>query len=110
MQPELRAIQKDSPAWLFFVRVSFIVSTVAMTIGIYFLPVEIWIKGYLALGLYFTIASSLTLSKTLRDEHEATKFLNKLSEAQTEKLLVDYDLGTNQKKTLLKGDRSVTFE
>ena len=37
------------------------------------MPVELWIKGYLIMGLFFTIGSSFTLSKMIRDRHEAER-------------------------------------
>jgi hypothetical protein len=91
-QQPVTEIQKDSPAWLFFVRTTFAVSTFAMTMGIWFLPVDLWIKGYMAIGLYFTIGSTITLSKSLRDEHESNRLIHKLSEAKTGKILTDYEL------------------
>jgi hypothetical protein len=81
-------IQQDSSAWQFFARLSFGVSLLATTLGIYYMPLDIWIKGYLAMGLYFTVASAFTLSKTMRDEHEASKLVKKLGEAKTEKMLL----------------------
>ena len=62
-----------------------------MTIGIFYLPAEIWVKGYLAMGVLFTVGSTFTLAKTLRDEHEAKKLINKISEVKTERMLKDYE-------------------
>ena len=84
-------IQRDSASWIFFVKISFVVSVLALSLGIYFMPVELWVKGYMAMGSLFTIGSSITLSKTLRDEHEANKLINKISEAKTERILKTYD-------------------
>lgn len=87
-------IQRDSSSWLFFVKTSFALSIASMLLGIYFLPAELWVKGYMGMGLLFTVGSSITLSKTLRDDHEAKKLINKLSEAKTEKLLSTYEKDT----------------
>jgi len=87
-------VQKDSAAWLFFVRLTFFVSVVATSIGIFFLPVDFWIKGYLGIGLYFAVASTITLSKTVRDAHESDQLINKINDARTEKILSDYELKT----------------
>ena len=84
-------IQRDSASWQFFVRTSFAVSVIALTIGIYFLPAIAWIKGYLAMGALFAIGSSFTLAKTVRDEHEAKKLINKISEVKTERILKDFE-------------------
>lgn len=83
-------IQRDSAAWLFFVRASFVLSVVAVGIGIFYVPAPAWVKGYLGMGMLFLTGSAFTLAKTLRDDHEATKLINKISDAKTEKLLKDY--------------------
>ena len=84
-------LQRDSAAWIFFVKTSFVVSVIALSVGIYFMPAELWVKGYMAMGSLFTIGSSITLSKTMRDEHEAKKLINKISEAKTERILKTFD-------------------
>ncbi len=83
-------IQKDSAAWLFFVKITFLSALTAMACGIFFMPCELWVKGYMTMGTLFTVGSSITLSKTLRDEHEANKIVNKISDVKTEKILKEY--------------------
>ena len=83
--------QRDSAAWLFFVRAAFGISLASTITGLLYLPVDLWVKGYMAMGLFFTIGSTITLSKTLRDEHEAKRLLNRIAEAKTSKLLKEYD-------------------
>jgi hypothetical protein len=46
----------------------------------------------MAIGLYFTVSSTLILAKTIRDAHEASKLINKISDARTEKMLKDFEL------------------
>lgn len=60
----------STAAWKFQVWVSFAVSASAMTLGILYLPVDLWTKGFFAMGLLFTIGSCFSLAKTIRDEHE----------------------------------------
>jgi hypothetical protein len=83
--------QQNTPAWLFFAKASFALSVAATGAGIFFVPAAVWVKGYLAMGLLYVMGSSFILSKTLRDDFEAQKLVNRLSEAQTEKLLKEYD-------------------
>lgn len=85
-------LTQDTPAWRTFVCVSFAIALGLMVIGICLLPVALWIRGYLAMGLFFTVSSTLTLSKTLRDQHEASKIVNRISEARTERILKEFDL------------------
>jgi hypothetical protein len=84
--------QKDTPAWIFFVWASFVISTTLMGFGILFAPVEFWVKGYLGMGMFFTIAAAFTLAKTVRDNAEAQKLVNRMVDAKTEKILSEYEL------------------
>ncbi|MFC4427538.1 YiaA/YiaB family inner membrane protein [Deinococcus navajonensis] len=81
----------DSPAWMSFIWISFTVSMTLMIIGIYYLPVDWWIRGYLYMGTLFLTASTLTLSKALRDRHEHDRMINRLKSARTEQVLSKYE-------------------
>lgn len=83
-------IQTNSAGWLFFVKASFALALLGVTLGVYFLPAEPWVRGYLGIAILFAIGSAFTLAKTIRDEHEAQRLINRISEAQTEKILKDY--------------------
>ena len=63
-----------------------------MSIGIYQLPTELWVKGYMTMGLFFCVGSSFTLAKTVRDNHESRKLINRVTEVKTERMLQDYEL------------------
>lgn len=88
---EIHAVRRDSAAWLFFVRVSFVVALVANSLGVAYLPVDPWVRAYLGIGLLFLVGATITMAKTLRDEHEAKMLLNRITEARTSKLLRDYE-------------------
>jgi hypothetical protein len=88
---EINAVRRDSAAWLFFVRVSFVVALVANGLGVAYLPVDPWMRAYLGIGELFLVGSTITMSKALRDEHEAKTLLNRITEARTTKLLRDYE-------------------
>lgn len=81
---------KDTSAWIFQTWASFLVAIVASGIGIAYLPVDIWIRGFLGMGFLFSIGSAFTLAKTIRDNHEATKLHNRLKEAKTEKIIREF--------------------
>ncbi len=87
-QPKL---YQDSTGWLFFVWASFAISVVLTCVGIYHMPAELWVKGYLIMGLFFSLGSSFTLAKTMRDNHESNKLINRISEAKTEKLMQEFE-------------------
>ncbi len=83
--------QKDTPAWIFQVWFSFLLAVSVTSVGIAYLPVDSWIKGFMGMGLTFSIGSSFTLAKTIRDNHEAGKMLSRVDEARLEKLLAEHD-------------------
>lgn len=84
-------VRLDTPAWIFQTWASFILSMTVTGIGIYYLPVDLWIRAFMAMGMLFTVASSFTLAKTVRDNHEAERLVNRVKEAKAEKLLREYE-------------------
>lgn len=79
--------QKDSTAWIIQTWAAFILSVGMTTTGIVNLPVDGWVKGFMGMGLAFSVGSTFTLAKTQRDLHEATKLTSKIEEAKVEQLL-----------------------
>lgn len=79
--------QKDSAAWIFQIWAAFIFAISMTTVGIVNLPVDGWVKGFMGMGLAFSVGSTFTLAKTTRDLHEARKLSAKIDDAQVEKLL-----------------------
>ena len=82
--------QTNSTGWLLFVKLSFIVSIVAMIAAIIFMPGDLMMKGYFGLNSLFMVSSTIMMSKTLRDEHESSKMINKINEAKTNKIINEY--------------------
>ena len=80
----------NSASWLFFVKLTFGISVAAMVAFIFFMNGDLLTKGYLALNSLFMVSTTIMMSKTLRDEHENTKMINKISEAKTNKILKEY--------------------
>ena len=81
----------DSPAWLSFIWIAFLISISLMLLGIFFIPVDWWVKGYLYMGTLFLTASTLTLSKSLRDRHEYERLVNRVKSARTEQVLSKFE-------------------
>ncbi len=69
---------------------SFLLSVGGLAIGIIYLPVEPWVKAYMGMGTAFAVGSTVSLSKTLRDQHEAKQMTARIDEAKVEKLLADH--------------------
>ena len=81
-------VQPHSGAWVTFTYASFSASAFMVAIGVYFLPLDLWIKGYLSMGIVTLIQSCVTLTKTVRDMHESGKLLNRIGDAKANRLLM----------------------
>lgn len=92
MDTQFESTRLDTPSWIFFVKTSFACALGGMLFGVIVMPVEIWMRGYMILGTLFLTGSTFTLSKTLRDQFEGSKLINKLAQARTEKLLKEYNV------------------
>jgi hypothetical protein len=82
--------QTHSTGWVVQAWASFGISLAAMTFGILNLPVNNWVKGYMGMGLAFTVGSTISMAKTTRDLHEAKRVTARVDEARVEKLLSDH--------------------
>jgi hypothetical protein len=80
-----------SPAWVVQTWISFALSFGMMTIGIYSLPVDVWVKGFMIMGLLYTVASTFSLAKTVRDMHESQRLTARIDEARVSKLIAEHD-------------------
>ena len=83
--------QDHSSAWIIQTWLSFIISISATTMGILYLPVNGWIKGFMGMGLTFTVGSTISLTKTQRDVYEREKLTSRIEEARVEKILTEHD-------------------
>ncbi|NES67431.1 MAG: hypothetical protein F6K24_20425 [Okeania sp. SIO2D1] len=83
--------QDHSSAWIFQTWLSFIVSLSATVVGIIYLPVDAWTKGFMGMGVAFSVGSTVSLVKTQRDLHEAKRFTSKIEEARVEKILSEHN-------------------
>jgi hypothetical protein len=82
---------KTTAAFYVQAMISFAVSLAAMVIGIVYLPVGIWMRGFLALGLLYVVTSSFTLAKCVRDQQELSNVWSRVDQARLEKILADHD-------------------
>jgi hypothetical protein len=84
---------QHSSAWVSFTYANMLVSLGLMLGGILFLPLDMWIKGYMLMGVAMLVSSSITVTKTVRDIQEAGKLVNKIEDAKTEQLLMRMERG-----------------
>lgn len=78
-----------SSAWVTFTYASFLGAAAMVAAGIVFMPMDIWLKGYLAMGVVMLVQSCVTVTKTVRDQHENRRLVNRIEDAKAERLLMD---------------------
>jgi len=83
-------INSNSSGWIFFVKASFAIALLATGAGVVFAPTDLLVKGYMSACALFLVSTTITLSKTMRDEHEGKRIHNRLSEARAQQLLKEY--------------------
>lgn len=78
-------------AWIAQTYVAFLISISATLIGVFYMPGNAWLKGYMGMGVLFSVASTASLSKTVRDVEESKTMMSRIDEAKLERLLAEYD-------------------
>jgi hypothetical protein len=81
-------ITNHSGAWVTFTYANMILSLILTVGGIYFLPIDLWVKGYMLMGVTMLVSSTIIVTKTARDVEESSKLVNKIEDAKTEQLLM----------------------
>ena len=81
--------QPHSGAFVTFSYVSFAASAFLVALGVFFMPIDLWMKGYLTMGIVMLVQTCVTLTKTIRDNYESGKFVNRIEDAKAERLLME---------------------
>ncbi len=71
--------------------IAFALALFALVAGIYFLPVDGWMRAFLAVSALFVVSSSFTLAKVVRDQQELSAVTARLDQARVDKLLAEHD-------------------
>ncbi|APO79467.1 YiaAB two helix domain-containing protein (plasmid) [Rhizobium etli 8C-3] len=87
------SFQKHSSSWVSFSYISFGTAAFMLAAGLYMMPLDLWGKGYLAMGILMLVQTTVNITKTLRDNAESEKLIRKIEDAKTEKLLVNFNRG-----------------
>jgi hypothetical protein len=77
-----------SQSWIVFTYASFAAALAMVVAGIILMPIDLALKGYLAMGIVMLIQSCITLTND-----EAGKLANRIEDAKTERLLMDVAKG-----------------
>lgn len=78
-----------SPAFFVQSAIAFAVSAISLAVGIIYLPLDAWQRGFFALGSLFLITSCFNLAKVIRDKQEETKqHLHELQQNQSQSTFI----------------------
>ncbi|WP_405140995.1 YiaA/YiaB family inner membrane protein [Sphaerisporangium sp. NBC_01403] len=62
-----------------------------VAVGIAYLPVDAWIRAFLAVAVLYTVTSAFVLAKCLRDRQEVGNIASRVDQARLDKLLAEHD-------------------
>ncbi len=82
---------KTTTAFMVQAAISFAVALFVVVIGEVNLPVDGWIRAFLALGTVFLVSATFTLAKCIRDQQESGSVISRLDQARLERLLAEFD-------------------
>lgn len=80
---------KHSSAFVSFCYATFVLSLAMVGGGVLFMPIDYWMKGFLGMGIVMLVQSCIIVTKTIRDNQEAEKLVNRIEDARAERLLMD---------------------
>ena len=89
--PSVTMPARQTAAFYVQAAISFGVASCAVLIGVAYLPVDGWVRAFLALGVLYVVTSTFTLAKCVRDAHESARTLSRVDEARLERLLTEHD-------------------
>lgn len=85
------APSKSTAAFFAQAAIAFAVSFVGTLVGIAYLPIDAWQRGFLGMSLLFLVTSTFTLAKVIRDQQEASTVRVRVDEARLDKLIAEHD-------------------
>lgn len=88
---KVEASQTHSSAWVAQTWISFVLAVGVTAMGIWFLPVDVWVKAFMAMGLLFTVGSTFSLAKTVRDQHESESLRKRIDDARVSRMIAEHD-------------------
>ncbi|MEV0298890.1 YiaA/YiaB family inner membrane protein [Nocardia sp. NPDC050710] len=82
---------RSTSAYVAQAAIAFGVSFFGAGVGVFYLPLDVWQRGFLAMALLFLVTSTFTLAKVVRDRHEAASIHGRIDQARMEKLMAEHD-------------------
>ena len=93
----------NTTQWNFFAWASFAAATTMNGFGLWHLPVDPWVKGYMAMGVLFLVGATFTLSKTVRDNQEFDHRKRQRDEARNEGIPLVFGMSESTKNGVPAG-------
>ncbi|MGO4257078.1 YiaA/YiaB family inner membrane protein [Marmoricola sp. RAF53] len=90
--PTTPAPSKNTSAFFAQAGVSFAIALAGLLFALLYLPVDPWIRAFLAMTTLFLVSSSFTLAKVIRDAQDDRYVVSRIDQARFDKLLADHDL------------------
>ncbi|WP_205472272.1 YiaA/YiaB family inner membrane protein [Nocardioides sp. SYSU D00038] len=91
MTTQTTAPSRNTTAFFAQAGISFAVALGAMILAICYLPVDPWVRAFLAMTTLFLTSSAFTLAKCVRDAQENQYVVSRLDQARVDKLLAEHD-------------------
>jgi hypothetical protein len=82
---------KNTTAFYAQAGIAFGAALFAVIAGIWYLPVDGWIRAFLVVSTLFLVTSTFTLAKCVRDAQESSMLASRLDQARVDKLLAEHD-------------------
>lgn len=82
---------KNTSAFFLQAGLAFGIALLTMVVAIFYVPVDPWVRAFLALGTMFLTTSAFTLAKCIRDAQESQYVVSRLDQARIERLLAEHD-------------------
>ena len=84
-------LPKHTTAFAVQSAIAFGAALIAVVLGIAYLPVDTWMRSFLAVGTLFLVSSSFTLAKVVRDAQESTALTSRIDQARVDRILSEHD-------------------
>lgn len=91
MTTPVQAKSATTAAFFAQAAVSFAIAAITVVVGIFFLPVDPWVRAFLGIGVLYAISSAFTLAKCVRDRQEEAFVASRVDRARVDKLIAEHD-------------------
>lgn len=82
---------KNTSAFFAMSALSFGVALLALVFAVLYLPVDPWVRAFLALGTLYLTTSTFSLAKVIRDNQENQYVASRIDQARVDKILAEHD-------------------